>query len=110
MAFRIVRLFCRQGDDVISDVAVKDQSGKTTQSVNGVAGGRPSVIAVSKGTVTASRATHVASTASSPAKHRFKRKPRILFSQAQVIEHHHRTSNHLFTMSFSPSLKHGRIS
>jgi len=77
------------GGDVSSHVVLKDRAVKTTPVDNGVAGGRPSVAATtettSKDSTTASRTQVAPGTTSGQTKHRFKRKPRILFSQAQVI-------------------------
>lgn len=83
--------------DVSSDVAVKSRAMKTTQRGNGVVGGRPPSVTVTTGTTskesTASSRNQVGSTTTGQTKHRFKRKPRILFSQAQVCVCHSSSSS-----------------
>ena len=73
--------------DGSGEVAIKNRVMKAAQGSNGVVGGRSTVTATtvttSKDSTAASR-THVGSTTTGQTKHRFKRKPRILFSQAQV--------------------------
>ena len=86
------------GGDVKTET--KDQVRKTARSGSGVAGGLASVSAstTSKDSMSASRTT---TASSGQTRHRFKRKPRILFSQAQVDKPssltyhcHHRSSRH----------------
>jgi len=77
--------------DVGGDMAVKDQKTKTTRHQSDNVGGRPSLTVSDTGTTgndttAVTSRTHVAATTPAQTKHRFKRKPRILFSQAQVSQ------------------------